>query len=401
MAGAISTIGSSELVSAAEPRRAFGPWLWGPLCDCLVFAGSSGAALLLVAVGRALGFGGGDLPEWGWLAFVLCIDVAHVYATLFRTYFDGEELFRHRVRYVAVPIAVYLAGVGLYARGSLHFWRVLAYLAVFHFIRQQVGWMAVYRARAQNTRRVDVFWDSAAIYAAALYPLLEWHARLQQKRFYWFVPGDFIDVSGLAAALIPVARVVWIGLLLGFFARQLQLFIRTSDLQLGKLLVVISTALIWYVGIVVTNSDFDFTVTNVIAHGVPYLALLWSYARERRKDRPGSLGSQLVGGGIAAFLGVLVALAFVEELMWDKFVWNDRPWLFGSSEIRLDSLALTLLVPLLALPQAVHYVLDGMLWRRRDTRLLAAQRRALGFEAASSVGTHQGLAVRPVKRRNT
>jgi hypothetical protein len=40
---------------------------------------------------------------------------------------------------------------------------------------------------------------------------------------------------------------------------------------------------------------------------------------------------------------------------------------------------LALLVPLLALPQATHYVLDGMLWRRGDTRRLPAQRRALGF----------------------
>jgi hypothetical protein len=36
-------------------------------------------------------------------------------------------------------------------------------------------------------------------------------------------------------------------------------------------------------------------------------------------------------------------------------------------------------VPLLALPQGVHYVLDGMLWRRADTRARPAQRAALGF----------------------
>ena len=44
-------------------------------------------------------------------------------------------------------------------------------------------------------------------------------------------------------------------------------------------------------------------------------------------------------------------------------------------------LAMALVVPLLALPQAVHYVLDGVLWRRDDTRTRPAQRRALGFTA--------------------
>ena len=37
--------------------------------------------------------------------------------------------------------------MALYSRGELVFWRALAYLAVFHFVRQQYGWMALYRAR--------------------------------------------------------------------------------------------------------------------------------------------------------------------------------------------------------------------------------------------------------------
>jgi len=37
-------------------------------------------------------------------------------------------------------------------------------------------------------------------------------------------------------------------------------------------------------------------------------------------------------------------------------------------------------VPLLALPQITHYLLDGLLWRRGETARLPAQRRALGFQ---------------------
>jgi hypothetical protein len=363
----------------SRARSVTGPWLWGKGIDLAVFGGSALFAFALLAVGEALGWTQGELPEWGFVALVLGIDVAHVYSTLFRTYFDGAEVRAHRARYVLVPLAVYAAGVLLYLHGALTFWRVLAYAAVFHFVRQQVGWVGVYRARAGTARRLDVWCDNAATYIAALYPLVEWHARLPDAQFAWFMAGDFVDTAGWAARALPYARTLWIVLLGAFVLRQAELWWRTGSVQLGKICVVLSTAAVWYVGIVATNNDFAFTVTNVIAHGIPYLALLWAYTRERSRDAPRSVGSQLAAGGLGAFVAVVLVFAFMEELLWDRFVWRERSWLFGSGAVDLGELALALLVPLLALPQAAHYVLDGFLWRRPETRRLAAQRRALGF----------------------
>jgi hypothetical protein len=363
-------------------RLSLGPWLWSKPVDLAVFGGSALLALALVLVGHLTGFSSGALPEWGWVVLVLGIDVAHVYSTLFRTYFDRRELGRHPLRYVLVPLVVYACGVGLYLDGALTFWRVLAYVALFHFIRQQVGWVAVYRARAGKSSTLDRVLDEAAVYAATLYPVLHWHAHLADTHFAWFVQGDFVDLGALARAALPVAELVWVLALSAFALRQFQRGFHTGSFELGKSLVVATTAATWYVGIVATNSDFDFTVTNVIVHGVPYVALLWAYARERGKEDPDVLGSQIAAGGIGAFAGVLLLLAFVEEMAWDRMVWNDREWLFGSGTIALPKIALALLVPLLALPQGVHYVLDGLLWRRADTRSRPAQRAALGWERA-------------------
>ncbi|HMJ10438.1 MAG TPA: hypothetical protein VK524_03475 [Polyangiaceae bacterium] len=364
---------------SSHAESALGPWLWSPAKDLAVFGGSALFALGVLVAGQVLGIAEAELPEWGFIAFILCIDVAHVYSTLFRTYFDRAELRQHPLRYWVIPFAVYAAGVLLYLHGASTFWRVLAYVAVFHFVRQQVGWVAVYRARAGNAGRVDVWTDNAATYAAALYPIVEWHARLDDRRFAWFMSGDFMDVAFWAERAAPYARTLWILALCAFALRQVQLAFSERRIQIGKICVVSSTAALWYVGIVATNSDFAFSVTNVIAHGVPYLALLWAYTRERRREAPESLGSQLAAGGVGAFAGVVLVLAFVEELLWDRLVWKERSWFFGSSEVELGALALALLVPLLALPQAVHYVLDGFLWRRGDTRRRRAQRRALGF----------------------
>ncbi|HWP42542.1 MAG TPA: hypothetical protein VNO14_04855, partial [Blastocatellia bacterium] len=64
------------------------------------------------------------------------------------------------------------------------------------------------------------------------------------------------------------------------------------------------------------------------------------------------------------FLFVLWALAYIEELFWDRTLWHERDYLFGSP---LDVASFkVLIVPLLALPQLTHYVLDGFIWRRKS-----------------------------------
>jgi hypothetical protein len=366
--------------SDARPRS---PWIWGRSIDLAVFGGSAALALVLVGLSSLLADEGGTLPPWGWLIFVVAVDVAHVHTTLFRTYFDRDELRRRRALYIGVPIACYAAGLGLHLISHLAFWRALAYLAVLHFIRQQIGWVAIYRARAGERSKLDRWLDDAVIYFATGWPLLHWHANLPRS-FRWFIEGDFVALPLLAGIVRPLG-VVYVALLVAYAARSVVLAARSgfARVNTGKHVVVATTAATWYVGIVATNTDFQFTVANVIVHGVPYMALLFAYARERSRDAPRVLSARIVAFGVTAFLGVALALAFAEEVLWDRLVWHDRPFWFGGGERDtplLGPLARALIVPLLALPQATHYALDAVLWRRRDTGL--AQARALGFRAA-------------------
>ena len=366
--------------SDARPRS---PWIWGRSIDLAVFGGSAALALVLVGLSSLLADEGGTLPPWGWLIFVVAVDVAHVHTTLFRTYFDRDELRRRRALYIAVPIACYAAGLALHLVSHLAFWRALAYLAVLHFIRQQIGWVAIYRARAGERSRLDRWLDDAVIYFATGWPLLHWHAS-PPRSFRWFIEGDFVALPLLAGIVQPLG-VVYVALLVAYAARSVVLAARSgfARVNTGKHVVVATTAATWYVGIVATNTDFQFTVANVIVHGVPYMALLFAYARERSREAPAALSSRIVTFGVTAFLGVALALAFAEEVIWDRLVWHDRPFWFGGGEREtplLGPLARAFVVPLLALPQATHYALDAVLWRRRDTG--AAQARALGFHAA-------------------
>ncbi len=146
-------------------------WILGPLGDVLIFTGPVVVALGLIAWAWSKGTLHKDMPPWMFAALVIACDVAHVYATAFRVYLDPERFRQRPGLYLGVPIGCFAAGVVAYGFSAAFFWRVLAYLAVWHFIRQQWGWVAYARAKA-GEGAVDRRLDQLTIYAATVYPLI-------------------------------------------------------------------------------------------------------------------------------------------------------------------------------------------------------------------------------------
>ena len=103
-------------------------------------------------------------------------------------------------------------------------------------------------------------------------------------------------------------------------------------------------------------------MTNVIIHGVPYFALIYFYAKSRRENA-GKFYQKLSSNWFV-FLATLWALAYIEELFWNRGVWHERNWMFGGNW-ELGNLKMYL-VPLLAVPQLTHYILDGFIWKRKN-----------------------------------
>ncbi len=345
----------------SSPRKL---WLFSKWIDLTVFLGSAVLATLALVVGSHLGLLAGedtDAPQWTWVTAILLIDVAHVWATGFRVYFIPSELRRRPLLYGSVPVLSFVVGVALYSEGSLVFWRVLAYLAVFHFVRQQYGWVALYRARRGERDRIGKWIDGCAIDRSMLYPLVWWHSHLP-RRYNWFLPGDFVGLPEIVSQIL--APMFWISLAL-YVARSISCWSQGRG-NPGKDIVVLTTAWCWYVGIVVFDSDYAFTVTNVIIHGVPYFALIWWYrAREQGANSPAGRFRWLF-----LMLSVVWILAFIEEMLWDRGFTQKRSLLFGEGW-NLEEIQF-LLVPLLAVPQLTHYILDGFIWRRKSNPGLAA-----------------------------
>lgn len=339
------------------------PWLFGPRVDMVAFLGT---AMVSALFSYGLSSRGSTEVSIGlWIILVLGIDVAHVWSTLFRLFAeDGARIKRTRLVWkiaaVSFSVAWLLASIDFQL-----FWRVMAYVAVWHFIRQQVGWGRLYNHRAQSA-----IWetrlDSLVLYALTLGPVIWWHARLPRP-FRWFTERDFIE--GLPELFASVSLVVVLGVFMTWLGAQVVLA-RRGQWFWGRWGLVFATAIAWVGGIVFAPNDVTFTLMNVALHGVPYLLLLFRYQQSKTAGIGAFEKVTSKVWGVLVFIVVVWGLAYSEEWLWDQFVWQERSSIFPGTFEALSGAPLNFMVALLALPQLTHYMLDAFIWRTRGDELL-------------------------------
>jgi hypothetical protein len=363
------------------------PWIGNPRIETVFILLPPFLSLAFIAAFPALFRDNNNIPDAWWVILILLIDVAHVYSTLYRTYFDRSSFRKYRQPLILIPLIGFVAGVLLYWQGAILFWRILTYLAVFHFIRQQYGFLRIYSRQEKIpawARHIDTF----TIYYATIYPLLYWHLG-EPRNFNWFVDNDFLFFR--SDPLLAIATVLyWV--MIGLYAfREIGLGVRNRYMNIPRVAILIGTILSWYFGIIYFNGDMAFTLLNVVSHGIPYMALIWLYGERQHHSggnqprpaaNPDNPNQSNAGPGIAPnpflqkvfsrygillFLGIVFLLAYLEEGLWDMTVWKEHVSLFSIFHVfgsRLHGNWLIVVVPLLALPQVTHYVIDGFIWRR-------------------------------------
>ncbi len=344
------------------------PWIRNYLYDAAFILCPPFIALLIVWLMPARFKYSDAMPLVGWCILILFVDVAHVYSTLYNTYFDKGRFARRKTLFIVTPVVCYLVGAALCLSGWLIFWRALAYLAVFHFIRQQYGFMRLYM-RNDAQQKWFIFIDTLAIYAATVYPIIYWHCT-PSRNFNWFINKDFIIEE--AQNVKVAAFYIYLAILLVYVIKEMIVSIANQLVNLPKNLIILGTFISWYFGIVYFNGDMAFTLLNTVSHGIPYMALVWIGLK--KQTGPGKINNAKKWSlaakwyGLAIFLGSLFLFAYIEEGFWDGFVWRDHAGVFSFfnhlPQVN-DNVLLALLVPLLSLPQSTHYVLDGFIWRKK------------------------------------
>lgn len=345
-------------------------WIYSPCVDGIFILAPALLISAVILCFHNLIAAAETLPIWAWAVLIIGVDVAHVYSTIFRTYLDKDEFRARKTLYTVTPFICWVVGALLYSIDAIVFWRAITYFAVFHFVRQQYGFMMIYARNDKQKLPCAKKIDHYAIYAATLYPLIYWHTHLP-RQFDWFIADDFLAID--SAAINVIALLIYVAILTVYIGKESWEFFEFRSINIPKNLLLLGTVISWWMGIVYFNNDVAFTAVNVIAHGIPYIALIWIYANNHAKISPDktiiadiTFQEFFSLKMLPVFITSLLLLAYLEEGLWDGFIWTEHKSLFQFFQVLptiTDKATLAWLVPLLALPQTTHYALDAFIWR--------------------------------------
>jgi hypothetical protein len=371
------SITANQINCHKEPRTT--PWIHSPRIDlALIMAPGILPSIVLLLIPHSK-IPADSIPLWSWVLLILCCDVTHVYATLYRTYFSPQGWSHFGNKLISIPVIVFALSAAIYSVSALLFWRIAAYFAVYHFIRQQYGFFRIYSKNLNSPPSKKFIFkhlDSAIIHGAALVPIIYWHTHLP-RNFYWFMEQDFITTT--PSWLWPLSCIVYASMFLIYLLKETRLHHLTHIRQLF----LFSTLCSWWTGIIFFNNDLTFTALNVLSHGIPYMTLVWVRHQKdllppatsrihHRSTPPPKMPYAILrifnSRSIILFLAMLVTLAWIEEYFWAGFVWREHLSIFPGAHLLPeidDPFLLSILVPLLTVPQLTHYFLDGVIWRKR------------------------------------
>lgn len=347
-----------------------GRYIISPMADFVGFALPLAFSFAIMA--RSCHVDKVSVPLLWWIPLGICIDVAHVYGTLFRTVLDSHATRQNWALYlVAGPGLLLVALLVNVCLGTQVGWTLLAYYAMFHFAKQPYGVLCLYKVRMGERDADDHIWDYWTCMCGAFIPFLLMHAQEDSKaKLRWFnEQEDFL--FRLAPTLqIPlyivnvVVPLVWLARLL--LRRQRQ----GTPLNKGKLWIMATQYVIWTFG----TSDHLLTslAFHNVCHGITSMVLVWHVVRHRlaawRLEHPSTMkwvdkANEAALATPWRYIFVMVALATAEEFCWDVFVNQemlpDKGFHLPDFTERQKAVATSVLM----WPQLSHYFLDCFIWK--------------------------------------
>jgi hypothetical protein len=371
--------------AAKAAARADAPaarWLWGPWTDLIVGCAAWSVPMLLFT-GRSTQSG---VRGWAVLFYLLALafNYPHYMATLYRAYHTQSEFARYRIFTLHLTVLLALVAVVSHLWSAIVPWIFTAYVtwSPWHYTGQNFGLLMMY-ARRNGVAPTDR--ERRALYVAFLasYLLL----------FIGFHTGPSNDplilslglpqeVAGPArAVLLAVFAAVGVLALLRMTARAglpgLPAMLAPFMLFAAQLVWFVSPAIAeWATGARLPQARYSAGVLAIM-HSAQYLWVTSYYARREAESssgggwRPWSYAATLVAGGIALFV--------------------PGPWM-ASYLLPFDFTTSVLIFT--AVVNIHHFILDGAIWKLRDSRIAAllidSERRASG-SAAQAGRTVQGV----------
>jgi len=340
-------------ISAAHPT---GPWIYGPWLDLIVGCGAWSAPLLAAALWLTRS----HTHAWvvGFYLLALAFNYPHFMATVYRAYHTRADFEKYKIFTLHITLLLVLTGILLHASYRLFPWVFTLYIcwSPWHYTGQNYGLMMMFARRSGAEATPGERRLVRAAFVASYLMLL--------ASFETGGSTDPLILSlGLASKYTLPARLVLamafgVFLFLGF-RRLIQ---RSGARALLAPLTLALTQFIWFVvpTLLELHAQYQIPQTRyssgilAVLHSAQYIWIT-SYYQQREARAAGQVGWRmtryfltLVAGGIALFI--------------------PGPWIV-SRLLHFDFTTSFLIFT--AVVNIHHFILDGALWKLRDSRISA------------------------------
>src|SRR5580704_1704493 len=355
--GTITIAPPEERASAPlPPSQPLSPWIYRPWIDLTVGCGAWSAPLLLA------GFYFANSYERGWsVAFyflALLSNYPHFMATVYRAYHTRGEFEKYRLYTVHVALLLVVAGVVTHLWYPLLPWIFTLYIcwSPWHYSGQNFGLLMMFSRRA-GVAPTETERRALRLSFIASYILL-------MLSFHTGASGDALVLSlGLAAKFTLPARAALALFFVGASGWAIGSLARRSNfLSVLPVVTLTVTQFLWFLLPVVIEfvSGREIPQTRyssgllAVLHSTQYLWITSYYQKKEARAGGDSRWSfsryllTLIAGGIALFI--------------------PGPWIV--SRVFHTDFAASFLT-FTALVNIHHFILDGAIWKLRDTRIAA------------------------------
>ena len=354
MSSTISSYSGLEPERPGNEAAVRGPWIYSPLVDLLIGCGAWSAPLLLLT--NYVSYTSTTGWSFAFYLSALLFNYPHFMATVYRAYHSYDEFAKYRVFTVHVALLLACAGLIAHLWYPLLPWIFTLYIcwSPWHYTGQNYGLLMMFARRAGLSPTEG---ERHALHLAFIASYL-----MLLFSFHTGASSDPLILSlGLPAKFTLPARAV-----LGLFflaASGWSLFSlarRSSWKALLPSLTLVTTQFLWFLlpamielfsGREVPQTRYSSGILAVL-HSTQYLWIT-SYYQEKEARAAGQTSWSfprylltLVAGGIALFI--------------------PGPWL--ASRVFHADFASSFLT-FTALVNLHHFILDGALWKLRDSRI--------------------------------
>src|SRR5580704_1310362 len=362
----------------APPSRSQSPWIYRPWIDLMVGCGAWSAPLLLAGFYFANSYGRGWSVAFYFLA--LLSNYPHFMATVYRAYHTRDEFEKYRIYTVHVALLLAVAGVVTHVWYALLPWIFTLYIcwSPWHYTGQNFGLLMMF---ARRTGVMPTEQERRALRLAFVASFV-----MLMVSFHTGPSNDPLILSlGLAAKFTTPVRLLLAAFFVvasGWALRSLSR--RSSWRALLPTATLVFTQFMWFLLPVLIEVLSGREVPQIryssgilaVMHSAQYLWITSYYqAKEARANQKetwsfGWYVVTLVAGGIALFI--------------------PGPWIV-SRVFHVDFAASFLTFT--ALVNLHHFLLDGAIWKLRDSRIasLLLNKAPDGAEAQSEPGTLASL----------